>query len=76
MATARVLVRSGRRPRQTDQEWKLDQDALPYSETGTVGLLPSLLDKLFPTAYAQGGGYTGADIGFDELWSESRKTDW
>ncbi|PYT07306.1 MAG: hypothetical protein DMF60_07380, partial [Acidobacteria bacterium] len=73
LAVARVLVRAGRRPRQTDQEWKVDQDSLPDSESGGVGsILPSLLDKLAPTVYAQGGGYTGADFGYDELWSESR----
>jgi len=70
-ATARVLVRSGPRSRQTDQEWKEDQDALP--ETGTVGgLLPQLFDNLLPTAYAQGGGYTAPDFGYNELWSEPR----
>jgi RHS repeat-associated protein len=71
--TARVLVRSGARPRQTDAEWKADQDSLADGEPGSVGeLLPSLLEKLAPTAYAQGGGYTGADFGYDELWSEPR----
>src|SRR6266567_2515430 len=73
VAVAQVLVRPGPRPRQTDQEWKLDQDTLPDPAAGTVGsLLPSLLDRLAPTAYAQGGGYTGTDFGYDELWSESR----
>jgi len=73
VATARVLVRPGRRPRQTDQEWKVDQDSLTDTESGGIGsFLPSLLDKLAPTAYAQGGGYTGADFGYDQLWSESR----
>ena len=70
---AQVLVRPGPRPRQTDQEWRLDQDALPDSETGTVGsLLPSMVDRLIPTAYAQGGGYAAPDFWYDELWSESR----
>jgi RHS repeat-associated protein len=72
VGTARILVRAGMRPRQTDQEWKIDQDSLPDTESGVGSLLPSLLDKLAPTAYAQGGGYTGADFGYDELWSEPR----
>src|SRR5882724_2368685 len=73
VAVARVLLKQGPRPRQTDQEWKTDQDSLTDTESGGIGsLLPSLLDKLAPTAYAQGGGYTGADFGYDELWSESR----
>jgi len=73
VAVARVLVRPGRRPRQTDQEWKTDQDSLTDTESGGIGsLLPSLLDKLAPTAYAQGGGYSAPDFGYDELWSESR----
>src|SRR5437016_5167459 len=72
-ATARILVRPGRRLRQTDAEWRADQESLPESGTGSVGsLLPSLLDKLAPTAHAQGGGYAGTDFGYDELWSQSR----
>jgi len=35
-------------------------------------VLSSTLDKLAPTVYAQGGGYSGTDFGFDELWSEPR----
>jgi ankyrin repeat protein len=71
--TARVLVRPGARPRQTDAEWKTDQDSFADAEPGSVGeLLPSLLDKLVPTAHAQGGGYAGADFGYDELWIEPR----
>jgi RHS repeat-associated protein len=71
VAVANTLVRPGRRPIQTDAEWKADQESLPAPGTGPVGsLLPSLLDKLAPTAYAQGGGYTAPDFGYDELWSE------
>jgi RHS repeat-associated protein len=70
---ANILVRPGRRPIQTDAEWRADQESLPAPVTGSVGaLLPSLLDKLAPTAYAQGGGYQGTDFGYDQLWSESR----
>lgn len=73
LATARVLVRPGRHPRQTDNEWKADQESLPPAEPGSIGsFLPSLLDKLAPTAYAQGGGYTATDFGYDQLWSEPR----
>jgi YD repeat-containing protein len=72
-ATARVLVRSGRRPLQTDEEWRNDQRNLSESTSTTVGtILPNLLNKLMPTAHAQGGGYTAADFGFDEMWSEPR----
>ncbi len=70
---AQILVRPGRRPRQTDAEWKVDQDLLPDTESSSIGgLLPSLFDKLAPTAYAQGGGYSGNDFGYNELWSEPR----
>ena len=73
VAVARVLIKQGRRPRQRDQEWKTDQDSLTDTESGGIGsLLPSLLDKLAPTVYAQGGGYSAPDFGYDELWSESR----
>lgn len=66
-------MRPGRRPIQTDAEWKADQESLPATGTGPVGnLLPSLLEKLAPTAYAQGGGYTAPDFGYDELWSQPR----
>jgi len=66
-ATARVQVRPGRRPRQTDNEWRLEQESLQETATG----IGALLDKLMPTAYAQ-GGYAGTDFGFDEMWSEPR----
>lgn len=69
--TARVLVKPGVRPRQTDATWKADQESVPVGELGAIeGLLPSLLDKVAPTAHAQSGGYTGSDFGYDELWSD------
>ena len=72
-AITQVLVKPGSRPRQTDAEWRADQETLPESVSGSAdGALPALLDKLMPTAYAQGGGYTGNDFGYDELWSEPR----
>jgi hypothetical protein len=63
--TATVLVRPGPRPRQTDDQWRADQDSLQTSTTGSLGddqsILPALLDRLLPTAHAQGG--PGTDIG-------------
>jgi RHS repeat-associated protein len=80
--SAPVLVRPGRHPHQTDAEWRADQNSLsvnaqPGGGSGTgpgAGLLPSLLDKLLPTAYAQQqfGGYTGADHPYPELATELR----
>ncbi|MEW6130531.1 MAG: hypothetical protein AB1757_26085 [Acidobacteriota bacterium] len=72
-ASATVLVRPGNRPKQNDREWKNDQDALSDAEsTGVGAILPALVDKLMPTAQAQGGGYAGTDFPFDEMWSEAR----
>ena len=62
--SATVLVRPTRRPRQTDGQWRTDQESLQTSTTGSLGsedLLPSVMDTLFPTAHAQGG--SGSDIG-------------
>jgi hypothetical protein len=66
-ATAHVLVRPQSRPVQTDAEWRADQDSLT-DDGRTVGesVLPSLLDRLAPTAHAQGGGY-GNDVPSDGL---------
>ncbi|HKR58723.1 MAG TPA: hypothetical protein VJS64_03230, partial [Pyrinomonadaceae bacterium] len=64
VGTATVLVRPGPRPRQTDEQWKADQESLQTSTTGPLGsdgVFRALLDKLVPTAHAQGGG--GNDIG-------------
>ena len=76
---ARVLIRPGRRPRQTDSEWAADQasliaDANPGGAAGVAAsLTASLVDTLAPTAYAQSGGaYIGNDFIYDELWSEPR----
>jgi len=68
VATAPVLIRLNHRPVQSDQEWRNDQNGLDASGN-IVGelsggestaasakyLLNSLVDKLAPTAYAQGG---------------------
>jgi RHS repeat-associated protein len=75
--TALVLVRPGRRPHQTDQEWRADQSSLQANagpSTGGSGSpasrLSSLIDKLSPAAYAQGTWVN--DLGYDQLWSEAR----
>ena len=55
--SAPVLIRPTRRRLQTDQEWRADQDSLSETAAGPTGFieaLPSLLDKLVPTAHAQG----------------------
>jgi YD repeat-containing protein len=80
VAVAHVLIRPGHRPRQTDPEWRADQEnfvaAGPATDDNGLGVVgsafSSILDKLAPTAYAQSGGYSGADFGYDELWSEPR----
>src|SRR5262249_49808805 len=51
VGAANILVRPGRQPIQTDVEWRADQESLPAPTSDYVGsLLPSLLDKLAPTA--------------------------
>ena len=64
MGTAPVLIRPSRRPLQTDEEWRADQDRLVGSndQAGDKGVLAVLMDLLAPTAHAQGGGQ-GSDYG-------------
>jgi YD repeat-containing protein len=82
VGSAPVLIRANHRPVQTDSDWRNDQNGLDASGNivGELGggestvasaksLLNSLLDKLTPTAYAQGGG---GDLVYPELWTESR----
>ncbi|MEK6304510.1 MAG: RHS repeat-associated core domain-containing protein [Acidobacteriota bacterium] len=77
-ASVPVLVRAGRRPRQSDAEWWADQQSLSETatptgssgSTGSAGLLAGLIDKLVPTAEAQTSWPD--DFGYDELWSEPR----
>jgi hypothetical protein len=77
-ASVPVLVRPGRRPRQSDAEWWADQQSLsetapPTGSNGTTGserLLAGLIDKLVPTAEAQTNWPD--DFGYDELWTEPR----
>lgn len=80
-ASVPVLVRPGRRPRQSDAEWWADQQSLNEAATptgssgsnGTSGygdLLAGLIDKLVPTAEAQSSWPN--DFGYDELWTEPR----
>jgi RHS repeat-associated protein len=53
---APVLIRPVRRPVQTDQQWRADQESLVSSvgkgDNGS-GVLASLMDRLLPTAHAQ-----------------------
>jgi hypothetical protein len=76
-ATARVpvLVLPGTRALQSDAQWAADQAKLNPDGTVTTGVgsvVPSLLDKLMPTAHAQSGGGDSADFAYDELWSDPR----
>ena len=79
-ATAPVLVRSGAHPIQTDAQWAADQASLTVSGTTSSGsgaaaaLLPSLLDQLAPSTFAQSctsGGDPG-DVAYNELWNDPR----
>jgi RHS repeat-associated protein len=66
-ATVPVLIRPRRRPVQTDDEWRADQNSLSVDNQTTGELtLPPLLDSIAPTAHAQGGGY-GNDIPSDGI---------
>jgi RHS repeat-associated protein len=62
-----VLVRSGARPVQTDQQWDADQNGLNTDGTVSTGVASAsfsvLLDALSPTVHAQNGGGAG-----DYLW--------
>ncbi|MEK6302452.1 MAG: RHS repeat-associated core domain-containing protein [Acidobacteriota bacterium] len=84
--TAPVLVRSNHRTRQTDEEWRTDQatlrpdgtligDGRQPSSDGSLkrvaAAVSSVLDKLAPTAFAQGPPYSD-DLCYDELWSDPR----
>lgn len=62
-ATARVLVRPNHRPRQTDEQWRADQDGVDSvtGQTGATGAISSVLDRLAPTVSAQTG--YGGDFG-------------
>jgi RHS repeat-associated protein len=72
-ATAAILIKPGRRPFQSDADWRAEQDNLSdTSSSGLERLSSSLLDSLAPTAYAQGGGYSGSDFGYAELWSDAK----
>ncbi|MFY9553594.1 MAG: hypothetical protein WAV47_02620, partial [Blastocatellia bacterium] len=79
-STAPVLIRPNHRPRQSDAEWRGDQQKLSVNgdilgeaggSNGIGAALASLLDKLAATAFAQGPPYPN-DLGYDQLWSESR----
>lgn len=75
---APILVLPGARPIQTDQQWfdiqrGLREDgtiaSLSSKPTSIADLLPTLLDKLSPTAHAQ---TYPSDFAYDEMWSEPR----
>jgi hypothetical protein len=82
IASAPVLIRPNRRPRQSDDEWRVDQQRLSVNgdivgetdgSSGIGSMLASLLDKLAPTASAQiNPNYWTPDLGYDQLWSEPR----
>jgi hypothetical protein len=70
-AKAPLLVKPGPRPQQTDTQWAADQNSLSVTGVVTGGtggsasaLLNSFLDKLAPTAEAQGNG-----VASDYLWN-------
>jgi hypothetical protein len=81
-ATAPVLIRPNHRPRQSDLEWRLDQQALAVNGTilgtdrsnGIRSALASIADKLVPTVYAQAPPPESwpSDLGYDQLWNEPR----
>jgi hypothetical protein len=67
-ASARLLVRPTRRPLQTDEQWRGDQDALPPDPADGIGMIinpSSLLERLLPAAQAQGP--SPGDYGNDGL---------
>src|SRR5262249_31780398 len=72
-----ILVLPGSKGMQSDAQWAADQAKLSPDGTlvrggGMASRLPSLMDKLAPTAYAQSGGGDNGDFGYDELWSDPR----
>ncbi len=64
--TALVFIKPTRRPLQTDDQWRADQDTLVGdagpTDDGRGDVISKLINALAPTAYAQGGGQ-GADYG-------------
>ncbi len=73
--TIPVLVRPGSRLRQSDIEWRADQQSLNETSTTTGSnpgtaerFLSSLLDKLAPTTQAQSSWPD--DFAYDELWTD------
>ncbi|HJQ68549.1 MAG TPA: Ig-like domain-containing protein [Blastocatellia bacterium] len=76
-----LLVRPGQRPRQTDTQWRADQDLIDdagniigqangISSIGSIA--EALLDKLSPTAQAQITPPSYDDFFFDEFYTEPR----
>ena len=80
VASAPVLIRPNLRPRQSDAEWRIDQQRLTVNgdivgenggAKGVGSALATFFDKLAPTALAQGPPYPN-DLGYDQLWNEPR----
>ncbi len=76
-----VLVKPGKRPLQTDAQWRADQSLIDDSgniteKTGGLSSITSaasdLFDKLSPTAQAQITPPSNTDIVYDEFHAESR----
>ena len=75
-SSASVLVRQGQRPRQTDAQWRADQDLIDEAgnivgQTGstfpTSNIAAALLNKLSPNAQAQIGPPSYDDLFYDEF---------
>ncbi len=76
-AEARVRIRSGSRPIQTDSEWADDHESVsatnPPGSGASASLPQSILEKLSPTAQAQSSSaYIGNDFAYQELATEER----
>lgn len=73
-----VLIKAGRKPKQSDNEWQADQQQLRSDGrvgaiSATVGaMLNSVFEGLIPTSHAQANGGDSGDFLYDELWSEPR----
>ena len=69
---APVLIKPGRRPKQTDAQWKADQDSLDEDGdtgggSGASAAFNKMLEAISPTAYAQGQGGP-----LDYVWNDAR----
>lgn len=74
-AQARIRIRSGSRPIQTDSQWADDHESVTTTNppgSGASAFLPqSIFEKLSPTAHAQvSSAYIGNDSPYSELATE------